>query len=904
MVGETVGPYRVLAKVGEGGMGEVYRARDTKLNRDVAIKVLPAHFANDRDRLSRFEREAQSLAALNHPHIAQIYGVTDTPPALVMEFVDGDDLSQRIAAAPVPMREALELGIQIAEALECAHERGIIHRDLKPANIKVTESGSVKVLDFGLAKALAIDPAGSDVGRGVSAGIQDSPTFTSPGMTQLGVILGTAAYMAPEQAKGKPVDRRADVWAFGGVLFEMLTGKRAFEGEDVTDVIASIMRAEPEWTALPPDTPPAIRKLLKRCLEKDRTKRLDSMAVARYEIQEALTSPAPVSPAASAPRPRSVWPLVGTGAACALVAAALTWFAVQQPESAAPVIRGSLTPLAPDGLSLDTFLSDLDISPDGSLVAFNGQRKGESPQIFIRRLHENVATPLAGTIEGRAPTFSADGQWISFRSANEVLKVPVSGGAAQVVCRRCAGGLRGGTWLDDGSFVYTTPGGLTGLRILRPGATDPEPLTDINRNAGERSHLYPHALPGGRAVLFTVELTNETRNVAVFDLASKTSKVLLRGASSPTYALTRHLLYALGGKIYAVPFDAQRLEVRGVPQPVLDGLVTKTSGAASYAVARNGTLVYVAGDEVASTFSVSLAGRDGSREPVPLAPGTYVIGRFSPNGQEAVFDSRSGDLDLWVWDFTRKLPARRLTFGTSSDQYPVWSRDGKSIYYTTPAEGQRSIYRRASDGAGEAVRIGSYDALIFATAITPDDKTLLAHITTGWTKMAQGIYTIGTDGKSPPQLLIPGNDGNATNATLSSDGKWIAYQLEKGNRSEIIVHPFPNIAGGRWQVVDWGSHPVFSWRDNELFYRDRDRRLVSVRVKTTPTFSTDSPVVVLENAFLPGPGRPYDVSPDGKKFIVINETRVEGTGGPPAQLNFVVNWTEELKRLVPHSNRP
>ena len=897
--GTRLGVYEITTAIGAGGMGEVYRARDTKLQRDVAIKVLPAAFAHDRDRLARFEREAQSLAALNHPHIAQIYGVTEQPAALVMEFVDGEDLSQRIAAGPVPVAEALELATQIAEALECAHERGIVHRDLKPANIKITESGSVKVLDFGLAKALAHDAATSDVGRGLSHGMQDSPTFTSPAMTQLGVILGTAAYMAPEQAKGKTVDRRADVWAFGGVLFEMLSGKRAFEGEDVTDVIASIMRAEPEWSALPDATPPAIRKLLKRCLEKDRARRLDSMAVARYEIQEARTGPEAPAVQASPSARRSALPLLAAGAASAALAALLTWVAMAPRPAASPLVRGSVTPLAPDSLSLDTFLSDIDISPDGTMIAFNGQRQGRPPQIFVRRLDQEQAEPLVGTEEGRGPVFSADSQWVSYRSANEILKVPVGGGAPQILCRRCAGGLRGASWLDDGSFVYTTPGGLGGLRILRPGATEPESITQLDRGAGERSHVFPRALPGSRAILFTIETTSDSRNIAAFDLAAKRMKILLRGASSPYYSRDGYLFYTASRKIYATAFDADRLEVHGVPTVVMDGAVTKTSGAASFAVADNGTVAFIAGPEVVSTFSVSIARRNGTRQPLPLPAGTYIMGRFSPNGEQAVFDNRAGDLDLWLWEFTRNLPPRRLTFTTGPDQYPVWSPDGKHIYYGSIGKEGWGLYRRSVDGSGEPQRLVSTPITFFPTAITRDGGTLVAHLTVPAPDAPQGIYTIPTSGDSKPRLLIPGTEGvSALNAHLSRDGKWIVYQLEKGPRSEIIVHPFPNIAGGRWQVSDWGSHPLFSSNEDELFYRDRDRRLVAVKVRLTPQFAADASTVVVENVFLPGPGRPYDVSPDGQRFILVSETRAEPTSGSPPQLNFVLNWTKEVKRML------
>jgi serine/threonine-protein kinase len=889
IVGTRIGVYEVTGAIGAGGMGEVYRARDTKLQREVAIKVLPEPFANDRDRLARFEREAQSLAALNHPHIAQIYGVTENPPALVMEFVDGEDLSARIASGPLPIPEALALATQIAEAVEAAHERGIIHRDLKPANIKVADSGSVKVLDFGLAKALSPEVAATPA-------ISNSPTFTSPS-TQLGVILGTAAYMAPEQAKGKTVDRRADVWAFGGVLFEMLTGKRAFEGEDVTDVIASIMRAEPEWNALPPGTPAGIRKLLKRCLEKDRAKRLDSMAVARYEIQEALIAPSSSAvPAVPTTAPRSVVPLIAAGVVCALLATGITWFVMRPQPVDAPLVRGSLTPVPPDALSLDSFLSDVDISPDGTMIAFDGQRQGQTPQIFVRRLDEDAAVPLAGTSDGRSPLFSNDGRWISYRTGNEILKVPVIGGGTEVMCRRCAGGLRGATWLDDGSFVFTSPGGLVGLRILRPGAAEAEPLTVVNRDADERAHLSPRALPDGRGVLFTVENTNESRNVMVFDPRTKTTKLLVRGASMPQFAPSGHLVYASDGKLFAVAFDTATLSVTGAPTLVLDGVVTKSSGAANYAIARNGTLLYTAGAQVASTFLVSTANRDGVREPLPLSPGTYVIGRFSPDGQQAVFDSRSGDMDLWLWDFSRPKSQRRLTFARPPDQYPVWSRDGAHVYYSNVSPQGSAILRRRTDGTGESETVATLDTIMFPTAITPDDKTLLVHSILATKTRPQAIYTIAVGANATPQLLIGSPDGGAMNAHLSLDGKWIAYQLEKGSRTEIIVQPFPNVSSGRWQVSDWGSHPMFS--NDELFYRDRERRLVSVKLRPGPLFAFDPPGVVLESAFLPGPGRPYDVTSDGKRFIVISETRAEQPGGRPLQLNFILNWTEHLKRLT------
>ena len=895
-LGTRIGPYEITGAIGAGGMGEVYRGRDTKLNRDVAIKVLPAAFAQDRDRLARFEREAQSLAALNHPNIAQIYGVFDLPPeggshpALVMEFADGEDLSTRIAAGAIPWQDALPLAIQIADALAVAHDRGIVHRDLKPANIKLTADGTVKVLDFGLAKALTAE--GSDVVQGVSP--VSSPTVTSPA-TQLGVILGTAAYMAPEQAKGKPVDRRADVWAFGGVLFEMLTGKRAFEGEDVTDVIASIMRGEPDWTALPAQTPPAIRKLLRRCLEKDRAKRLDSMAVARHEIQEALAAPE-VPPASVVASRRSLaLPLLATAVVAAAAAAAATWIAMRAPETTPGVIRVHVTPPPPDALSLDTFASDVDISRDGKWIVYNGRRQGGVPEIFIRRIDETEGKPVPGSGDGRAPAVTPDGQWVVFQSGNSIQRAPVDGGAPQLVCATCAGGFRGIAWLPDGSFVYSTAGGTGGLRRQRLNDAANEFVTRVDREATDRGHLYPYALPGGRGLLFDVEASGNS-NIWVLDLRTNKTKLVARGGGTPRYVPTGHLLYASSGALYALNFDLETLEASGTPRPVLDRLVTKSGGGASYGVADTGTLVYVSGDRLESTYNVAVARPKGVTETVPVPSGNYVMGRWSPDGTKIVLDSRAGDSDIWVWDFVRKLP-RRLTFTPTADVYPLWTPDGRHVIYGGLADGVAGLFRRNADGTGTVDRLTSDSVQLTVTTISRDGQTLVGHVLSPNGGQAVGLYEMGISERKPK--LLSGTASRPANADLSPDGKWIAYQATESNRAEVIVHPYPNIAGGRWQVsTSGGSMPLFSKRGGQLFYRDPQRRLMSVPILPGAEFSHGNPTVVLENVFSPGPGRPFDVSWDDERILLITEARVEQTGGRPPQLNLVFNWASELARLV------
>lgn len=892
--GTRLGQYEITGALGAGGMGEVYRARDTRLHRDVAIKTLPPAFAADRDRLTRFEREAQSLAALNHPHIAQIFGIIEAPPALVMELVEGEELAQRIARGPLPIADALPIAAQVAEGLEYAHERGIIHRDLKPANIRITEDGVVKVLDFGLAKAVAHEAAAANCGP---ADLANSPTFTSPAMTQMGIILGTAAYMAPEQAKGKPADRRADVWAFGGVLFEMLTAKRAFPGDDVTDVIASIMRGEPEWSALPVDTPASIGKLLRRCLEKDRAKRLDSMAVARFEIQDALAAPELPPPATPpATRRRSVLPLAATAVVAAALGAAAAWIATRPRETPAPVVRVHVTPPPPDSLSLDTFVGDVDISPDGSTIVYSGKRGAGPAALFVRRLDQAEGVALPGTADGRGPTFTADGRWVSFQAITNILKVPVQGGASQTVCAQCAGGFRGGTWLADDSYVFSTSGGQEGLRRLRPGATQIDAVTQVDHKSGERRHVFPRALPDGRGVLFAIESVDDTSQIAVLDLRTKTTKPLSRGGGAPQYAPSGHLLYAASGTLYAVPFDLETLESRGVPSPVIEGIVTKSAGGASYAVAPNGTLAYVAGSQVSSNFTVSVGRATGAREMLPLSPGAYIIGRFSPDGRQAIFDSRAFALDLWVWAFAPRTQ-RRLTFAPGPDQYPVWTPDGRQIVYAGYDGGSWGVFRRNADGSGEPERLTRQEAILFPTAITPDAGTLIAHAPAATPTMPRGIYQIAMTGERAPQLLA-GTALNAMNADLARDGKWIAYQSNESGRDEILVQPYPNLAGGRWQVSSGGgSQPLFSRKGNELFYRDASRRLISVPVEFGAGFTHGNARVVLEDVMSPGPGRPFDIAADGR-IILVHESGADQTGGRPPQLNLVFNWVEELQRLA------
>jgi serine/threonine-protein kinase len=663
--GTRLGPYEILSALGAGGMGEVYRATDTALGRQVAIKVLPDAFAQDAERLARFEREAKTLAALNHPHIAQIYGLERSTgtQALVMELVEGEDLSQRIARGAIPLDEALPIARQIAEALEAAHEQGIIHRDLKPANIKVTPDGAVKVLDFGLAKLADVGrvprsgPAGSkEQDPAYVLDATASPTITSPAlMTGVGVLLGTAAYMSPEQAKGREADKRSDIWAFGCVLYEMLTGSRPFEGEDVTDVPVAVLSKEPDWSALPARVPASIRALLRRCLERDRRKRVADIAVALFALDEhASLSGSAAAPAA--PLPRTPLRRGAVQAAVVLVVAAVAgaavWVATRPGDPVPPhVSRLLITSPGAAALSTNGTDRDLAITPDGSRVVYAGNR---GTQLFVRSL-DAVEPVIVFTGAPRGPFASPDGQWIGFVDGTTVLKkVAVTGGPAVTVAT-LDGVSRGATWGPDDTVIVATSTGATGLQRVGAAGGPTTVLTRPDRAQGEADHLWPELLPGGRAVLFTITAVTgglDAAQVAVLDLQTGMRKILVRGGSHAHYVPSGHLVYAAAGTLRAVVFDLARLETRGTPVPVVPDVVTTTNGGVDAVVAGDGTLAYVSGGGGVGGAQRTLAwvDRQGHETPIPAPPRTYVYPRLSPDGTRVAVNALDQESDIWVWD--------------------------------------------------------------------------------------------------------------------------------------------------------------------------------------------------------------------------------------------------------------
>ena len=792
VAGTRLGSYEIKDSLGVGGMGEVYRARDTKLHRDVAIKVLPDVFAGDPDRRARFEREAHTLATLNHPNIAQIYGLEGS--ALVMELVDGEDLAARLARGALPLDEVLTVARQVADALEAAHDHGIIHRDLKPANVKVRTDGTVKVLDFGLAKA-----AGHPETRATSAaGIL--PTITSPAMTQAGIILGTAAYMAPEQARGHAVDRRADIWAFGCLVYEMLTGRRAFGGDEVTDTIAAVVRGEPDWAALPADTPASIRRLLRRCLEKERKRRLADAADARLEIEAAqVTDDAGLPAAAQRARGLAV-PIVATAIVALLAGASVAWLATRSAPQAAPVVRLQAVLPAQTTLSIAPVGSEVAIAPDGSRIFYVGQGAPSSPpQLFVRTIDRGETSRIAGTEQAQSPVVSPDGQMVAFVRDGSLLKVGMRGGSPTTICSGCAPGFSGGAWADDGTIVFARSGGNGGLvRVRQDGQISQ--VTEIDRAAGESRHSFPSMLPGG-AILFMIHpVGNVAPDIAVLDPKAGTRHVLVRGGGQPSYLPAGYLVFSSEGALHAVRFDLSRLAIVGTPVPVVDRVITKTTRTADYAVSRNGSLVYAAGDPIGRTDTIAWVGRDGQEETIGVPPRFYVMPRVSPDGQYAVLDARDEEFDLWLWDFKGRT-MERLTSEPHADGYPVWSRKSheRRLYLTSGPVGERGLFRM--DLPRAPVRLTKSPSPSIPTTISPDGKWLVIN---GGSSGA-GLTMVSTDGGHEARRL-PGVAAAGVNADISPDGQWIAYQSSGSGRSEIYVHPFPDTAAFRRQVGEVRAH--------------------------------------------------------------------------------------------------
>ena len=905
--GSRLGPYEIRSALGAGGMGEVYRARDLKLNRDVAIKVLPDLFANDSGRLTRFRREAQVLAALNHPNISHIHGFEESNgiPALVMELVEGPTLAERIVQGPIPLTEALPIAKQVAEALAAAHDQGIIHRDLKPANVKVREDGTVKVLDFGLAKLVAPEPGDVTAGH-----VAQSPTVTSPA-TLAGVILGTAAYMSPEQAKGRAADKRSDVWAFGAVLYEMLTGQRPFAGEDISDTLASVLRSEPDWDALPADVPPHIRILIERCLTKDRRHRMADISTALFVMSEAASfTPRPQAASgqtAAMERPalwrRLLLPVAGAILLSVIVGTAV-WLLTRPDE--ARVTRFAISPMGAATLAVDNQSRDLTITPDGTHVVYKGRAGLTDTQFFVHRLDQLEPTPLAGLgRQLRAPFSSPDGRWIGFVETVPVTlkKVAITGGPALALCGLDSAS-RGATWGDDDSIIFATAAPATGLQRVSSAGGEPTVLTRPDRARGEQDHLWPQFLPGGKAVLFTITPTTggvDASQVVVLDLSTGTQKILMRGGSQAHYVSSGHLIYVAADTLRAVAFDLSRLETIGSGIPVVSPVVTMPNGTAEFDVARDGTLVYAAGGPAAAPARTLVwVDRQGREEAVKAAPArSYLYPRLSPDGTRVALEIRDQENDIWVWNLARET-LTRVTSDPGIDQAPVWMPDGRRLVFTSSRDGQvGSLLWQAADGTGTAERLTESPNYQRPSAVLPDGLRVLfweAGVKTATDVM---MLTLEKDRRVQPLIQGPLVDRNAE---LSPDGQWLAYESNDSGQPQIFVQPFPDVNREKIQVSTvGGAQPVWARNGQELFYIAPGGALMSVPVTRGTTWTAGTPTKLIQGPYFRGGGgndsRVYEVSADGKRFLMLKEDT--SANQPAVRIVVVRHWLEELKRLVP-----
>jgi len=883
--GTRLGVYDITAQIGEGGMGQVYRATDTKLKRQVAIKILPPSLAADPDRLARFQR--------------------------VMELVEGEDLSQRIARGAIPLDEALPIAKQIAEALEAAHEQGIIHRDLKPANIKVRSDGTVKVLDFGLAKAM--EPA-----AGSSPNVSQSPTITTPAMTQAGMILGTAAYMSPEQAKGRAVDKRSDVWAFGAVLYEMFTGRRAFEGDDVSDTLARILMKEPDWTALPATVPPAVVTVLRRCLQKDRKQRVRDIGDVSLALEGAFETAVPGTAApAPAPQPRPLWRRA-VPVAAAVVASAMVGAAIWMLKPAPPLAVTRFPLALGDGQQFTVANNQiLAVSPDGTQLVYVA-----NSQLYLRSMSDLEARPIPGTQQTPttpyAPVFSPDGQSIAFYSAvdSAIKKIALSGGAAVTLCPAAAGVGRM-NWDASGIVFYQA-----GKGIMRVSANGGQPEVLVGVKDGEVMH-GPQVLPGGEWVLFTIATgatatadTWDKAQIVVQSLKSSERRTLVSGGSDARYLETGHLVYALGGVVFAVPFDLRQLAVTGGPVPIVEGVRRSTSstgrsGVAQFSVSSTGSLVFIPGPvstTSASQLSVGLFDRKGGSELLKIQPGPYQLPRMAPDGTRIAFGSDDGkEASIWIYELSGTSSWRRLTFeGQGHNRFPVWSADSQRVAFQSDREGDLGIFWQRADGTGTAERLTKADegASHIPESWAPDGERLLYNAGKGG---ATALWVLSLNDKKAARFdAVESPATTLTGAVFSPDGRWVAYASREGRTSSAVyVQPFPP-TGAKYQIsknAEDGHHPMWSPDGAELVFTPGPvPRLDAVRVTTQPSFTFGEATPVPRPFLNLGPGleRPYDISRDGQRFLGLIDAAQTQAGAPAApQIQVVLNWFEELKRLVP-----
>jgi Tol biopolymer transport system component len=914
LLGHRLSEYELTAWIGAGGMGEVYRARDVKLGRDVAIKVLPARLADDIERVSRFRREAQILARLNHPHIASIYALeeSDGVLGLVLEFVDGPTLAERIAYGALPLNETLTIASQIGAALETAHAKGIVHRDLKPANVKVSPDGVVKVLDFGLAKAVA-------------ANAHHVSQLATVDATHDGVVLGTAPYMSPEQARGLPVDTRTDIWAFGCVVYEALSGCKAFDGDTATDCLAAIVGKEPDWTKLPPSTPARVVDVLKECLTKNVKQRLAEIGDARRAFDEVRTQDGrrhePVTrPATGTGVRRS--PLVYVALFASIAAAGFVGFRA---------VRG--LPITPErvDVALDngeyiapTHSSELALSNDGALIAYASTRRmvsmpsmsssditdnsvqagdmgamssmGMVEQVYVRTVGQPSARAIGGAL-GSAPFFSPDGKWLGFwhTPSGTLRKVALTGGAPVKICDAVSG-IAGATWGPNDSIVFAW---FDLFRVPAAGGS-PGVLLKVDEQRGERFFRHPSFLPSGKAILFTIGMADnysyDDAEIGVVSLETGQKKILVQGGTSPRYSSSGHLIYAREGKLVAVPFDVNSLEITGQPFPVADGVfMSANTGMAAYAISGNGHLVYAAGPEERATRVAVWVDKNGQRSPLPLPPRSYLHPRLSPDGHELAIEVEGAAHDIFIYDLARGALSKMSFDGAS--HWPSWTPDGKRLTYRSWKTGTMTMWWMPADKSGPSERLTDIGSMQSPESWSPDGK-VLAFTQMDDPQSGSDIYVLPMNSDRTPHELVRTKFSEGS-PKFSPDGQWLAYSSNESGVPEVYVTAYPRPGPTIQLSTRGGTDPLWRGDGRELYYRNGDRMMAVTFDGGSLTVS--KPRLLWTGNFLAGTGSScgmtgptaanYDVTPDGERFLMIEDT---APAAECALLRIVLNWSPTL----------
>jgi Tol biopolymer transport system component len=893
--GSRVGPYEVVSPLGSGGMGEVFRARDARLKRDVALKVLPLSAVSDPDRRARFEREAQVLASLNHTNIAHVFGVeeADGAPVIVMELVEGPTLADRLAQGLLPIDEALPIAVQICDGLEAAHERGIIHRDLKPANIKVRPDGAVSILDFGLARVLTDDSA-------IDAA--NSPTLAAP-RTGVGVALGTAPYMSPEQARARTVDKRTDIWAFGCVLYEMLTGAPAFAGESTTDVLAAVIQREPDLSRLPPQVPGRIVELLRRCLEKNPKDRLRDIADARFEIEQARRAPGRMAPAsgpvapgsAAAPVARSMTTSVALIAAGAAVGAGLLYAATvlrPSPVASDAAIRATIN-LPPDTTIALSRGSAIALSRDGTRVAFAGRSK-DKVLLYVRSLDRFESQPIPGTEDAADPFFSPDGQWLGFAADGKIKKVSLQGGAPVTVAD--ARISRGETWADGNTILLTRSNTAA---VSRVSAADGkiEPLTTLG--AGELSHRWPQLLPNG-AVLFTIwnDIGWEPARIAAQRADGGARAMVVEGGGGygryiRDGASQGFLVYARSEGLLAARFDESRLAVSGQAVPIVDGVITNLSGGAHYDLSPSGTLAYIPGTNGENDRELSWVTLDGTATPAMAIHGMGRLWSLSQDGTRVLWNNTTGtSRDVFVQDLVRGTSTRLTNSGYAFT--PIWSADGRFVIYERGVPDSK-LYRRRLDGGADAEELISGSKTIqYPSSVSPDGGTLAFSEydpVSGSDILLRGLPRSAGEKAGEPRVFVKTKFSEGS-AMFSPDGHWLAYQSNESGRFEIYARSFPDAARTVQLTTDGGLAPMWSATGREMFYRGTDNRMKLLSIDTSPDLHASKPRVLFDASKYENT---FGVLPDGRRLLMMPLLQNEQSA---TQIHIVLNVLSELRQRV------